>query len=210
VPITWEDKKAGYVVRSRWENDAPLTMSEQCFDARTVSPEFFEYGLMNWVDWNPIATDGATLTLKATEEGERKIVHERVKTPWGFSNRSLILCYNMVGSVTGERKRFEMITSSAGNEEYVKKYAKDIGKDVMADCAIDYWRVEAFTDNESGQEKVRVFNLNHFSINGSIPSFVVSAIATLCGKPVERLAVAMQKHEKDFKEYQAKKQLEGK
>ena len=28
VPITWEDKKAGYVVRSKWEDDAPLTMSE--------------------------------------------------------------------------------------------------------------------------------------------------------------------------------------
>jgi hypothetical protein len=41
LPITWEDKKTGYVVRSKWEDDAPLTMSEQCFDTSEVSADFF-------------------------------------------------------------------------------------------------------------------------------------------------------------------------
>ena len=102
----------------------------------------------------------------------------------------------MIGDVNNERNRFEMVASSRGNEKYFPEYKKVLGDDVIADCAVDYWRVEKFT--EGGKERVRVFNLNHFSINGSIPGFVVSAIATLCGKPVERLCISMQAHEKDY------------
>ena len=138
-----------------------------------------------------------------SEGGEnRQIVHEKVKTPWGFSDRSLILCYNLIGDVHDEsRNRFEMVTSSKGNEKYYEEYKKSLDDDVIADCNIDYWRIEKFT--EEGKEKVRVFNLNHFSINGSIPGFVVNAISTMCGKPVERLCNSMQAHEKEYTAYLA-------
>ena len=72
------------------------------------------------------------------------------------------------------RNLFEMVTSSKGNEKYYEEHKKRLGSDVIADCSIDYWRIEKYT--EKGKEMVRVFNLNHVSINGSIPGFVVSAI----------------------------------
>ena len=81
----------------------------------------------------------------------------------------------MLGDVNdGKRNLFEMVTSSKGNEKYYEEHKKRLGSDVIADCSIDYWRIEKYT--EKGKEMVRVFNLNHVSINGSIPGFVVSAI----------------------------------
>ena len=72
TPITWEDPTREYKIRQRWEETCPLTMCEAKITG--ILPEVFEFGLKNWIEWNPISEDGVMFYLKEME-GDRKIVH---------------------------------------------------------------------------------------------------------------------------------------
>ena len=73
VPVSSEDKKLQKIIRQKIENDIPLTMSEQIIPG--FMPEQFEFILRNWIEFNPMAEENITMTLKAVEQDKYKIFH---------------------------------------------------------------------------------------------------------------------------------------
>jgi len=70
-----------------------------------------------------------------------------------------------------------MVTSSAGLEAEVgKKYANIVGKDVIANDIINYWRVEPIMNDSGEVTGTRLCNLNIFDPKGNIPTFALNII----------------------------------
>ena len=86
------------------------------------------------------------------EENGRPVVHLRIKTPMVMSNRSMI---NIQYRPIDTEDELLTMSSSRGNEEYVKKYADKIGKDVLGQNHIGYMHVKGFK-NENGGEGVYI------------------------------------------------------
>ena len=106
---------------------------------------------------------------------------------WLVSDRSVMTCYYPIGSVETHGK-FEMVASSKGIEEFAKKYAADMGKDVIADSILDYWCCEPKIDERTGEViGTKVINLNMFDPKGRIPKIVVAAISAAASQPIQRL-----------------------
>ena len=106
-----------------------------------------------------------------------------------FSHRSLINCYYPLGSIEHDGK-FELVTSSTGCEELTNKYQKVVGKDVLANDIINYWRVEPLRDSKTNEIKgSRICNLNMFDPKGFIPGFALKIITSFAESPVQQLSL---------------------
>lgn len=85
------------------------------------------------------------------------------------SNRSYLLAYYFVHKP--EEKKFIFAQSDYGTQELRKTYKKEIGKDTIADCPINYLEVQ---ETASGQ--LEMWHIVAENLNGMMPGFCKKAI----------------------------------
>jgi len=107
-------------------------------------------------------------------------VHQHVNTPWGTSNRSLLISvYHK--DTREENAQYEFIVSSKGNEEQFKTL-KETGifkSDEIANTIITYWHVQpSKPEATSADNGVKVTLVGMFDPSGSIPYFAMSIISS--------------------------------
>ena len=95
------------------------------------------------------------------------IFHQRIITPMMVSNRSII---STSWSDFKPEGTSVYVMTSVGNEELEKKYAKNIGKDVISTCHLNHVTI---TPNETG---ITIRFMVNIDVAGSLPDFVKSKI----------------------------------
>ncbi len=79
-----------------------------------------------------------------------------------------------------EEKRLDgsvlFIGGSVGNEDYVKKYAKEIGSDVVAICHLSVTEASPIKDASGKVVGSHVLYVLDTDVSGTLPDFVKSAI----------------------------------
>ena len=117
----------------------------------------------------------------------RQIAHHRMDPDvFMVSARSMIVTYYNVPSDDGHT----FIVSSRGNADLEKKYAANIGKDVIASIEINYMNFKA---TANGTEVVHIVVSKP---NGSIPDMVVKKMTAQQAKGMLKMAEFLAKNKK--------------
>ena len=113
--------------------------------------------------------DKAVEMKEVEKNNDNTVVHMRIITPPMVSNRSIIQTFfeerQPDGTVT-------FLATSTGNQELETKYAKLIGKDVIAQCFISYLQCKPIKDTQNSYLKY----ILSIDVAGSLPDFVKKAI----------------------------------
>lgn len=126
-------------------------------------------------------------------------------TPWGFSNRSLVVCqYHKEGEKdTDDEGSYWFVSSERGCEHYVKKLQKNgtiDSDDVIALNLINMQYISPAKDPKTG-EKIKgtwLKEVSMWSPVGSIPSFAISILASRSAASCEKMIVHL-REERDGK-----------
>ena len=113
ITIEFKDGKPLVIVTAKYQGVTPAGWA------------WFHEGLME----NVTKVDKNNQMTLLEDNGDHKVVHQRIITPAIASNRSMIM--TMWSDVDLDGKSIWRATS-VGNEELEKKYADKIGKDVVA------------------------------------------------------------------------------
>ena len=104
------------------------------------------------------------VSFKRLDDHEGCVVRQqKIKMGFMMSNRSMINIYHVVENADGS---LVFLNTSQGNEDLVEKYAKDIGKDVVATNLFNFTKLVPY---DGGCEITMVMAMD---IAGSIPNAV--------------------------------------
>ena len=164
-----------------------------------ILPAQLEFTIRKYVDFNPGVDSNINMIDKGWEvPNDIRMVHEKFNVPiWGFSNRSIVLCYHYMSG----QDKFESIGSSEGNEAYFEKWNEEglFGSDVIAEYKLGYWRIEPYTDPDSGEVTgSKVLNMTMFDPKGYIPRIIIDFIVKTANNSIRTLVKVAKEHEDEY------------
>ena len=101
---------------------------------KNLTPKMYDWYMENVLE-HCTKVDKANVMVQLEAHDDHKIVHQRIMTPVMVGNRSMIQTmwkdYNPEGVSI-------YCSTTKGNEALYEKYAKEMGKDVIAECHFAY------------------------------------------------------------------------
>jgi hypothetical protein len=166
LPLLLEDKSRKHTVYQQWGSTGPETIVR--FTQEGLTPELVMAYFYNYINEFPKIVTNIELT-KLEQIGNRTIFHQKINTPFIFSNISIMQCqYNIHNEETGE---YTIIVSSIGNEAVQQQNASRIGKDTIGEMKLNFMHFKPIR-NETGA--VTAMDFTHIiCVNpGAVPFFV--------------------------------------
>jgi hypothetical protein len=141
MPVYKEDKSKDLLISLEFKNGHPLIIITMRAD--DITPEMFDWYQRDICTHATKIDKNNIMKLMETEADGTPIIHQRIITPVMVSNRSIIEAFYEERRPDGS---LLFIAGSVGNEEYLKKYSKEIGKDEIAQCILSYCEVTPVKD----------------------------------------------------------------
>ena len=177
MPVHQKDDAKERLITIEFKDGKPLVIVTAKYEG--VTPQMWGWYQDGLVE-NVTKIDKANEMKLLEDNGDTRVVHQRIITPTLVSNRSHIM--TMWSEPNFDGKSLYLATS-VGNEELEKKYAKNLGKDGVSLAHLTYTEVEAC---EGG---IKIVFVLHIDVAGSLPDFVKTKIgqaqAEGCDKIIE-------------------------